>query len=148
MVEKFWELPLEQLNKEQWEALCDGCGRCCLKKLIDTETEQVHYTRVVCRYLDQRKCRCQAYRRRQKLVPDCLVLTMENLPHLDWIPDTCAYRLRLDGKPLPAWHPLLTGSRDAMGQQQISVTGKVISEEYVHDDGLQEHIIRWVSTAC
>jgi uncharacterized cysteine cluster protein YcgN (CxxCxxCC family) len=148
MVEKFWELPLEQLNKEQWEALCDGCGRCCLKKLIDTETEQVHYTRVVCRYLDQRKCRCQAYSRRQKLVPDCLVLTMENLPHLDWIPDTCAYRLRLDGKPLPAWHPLLTGSRDAMGQQQISVTGKVISEEYVHDDGLQEHIIRWVSTAC
>jgi uncharacterized cysteine cluster protein YcgN (CxxCxxCC family) len=148
MIEKFWELPLEQLNKEQWEALCDGCGRCCLKKLIDTETEQVHYTRVVCRYLDQRKCRCQAYSRRQKLVPDCLVLTMENLPHLDWIPDTCAYRLRLDGKPLPAWHPLLTGSRDAMGQQQISVTGKVISEEYVHDDGLQEHIIRWVSTAC
>jgi uncharacterized cysteine cluster protein YcgN (CxxCxxCC family) len=148
MIERFWDLPLEQLNKEQWEALCDGCGRCCLKKLICSDSERVHYTRVVCRYLDQNKCRCQAYSRRQKLVPDCLVLTMENLPHLDWIPDTCAYRLRLEGKPLPAWHPLLTGSRDAIQQQQISVTGKVISEEYVHDDGLQEHIIRWVSAAC
>lgn len=148
MTERFWELPLEQLDKEQWEALCDGCGRCCLKKLIDTKTEQVHYTRVVCRYLEQNKCRCQAYSRRQKLVPDCLVLNMENLPQLHWIPDTCAYRLRLEGKPLPAWHPLLTGSRDAMRQEQISVTGKVVSEEYVHEDGLQEHIIRWVSAAC
>ncbi len=148
MTDRFWELPLEQLDKEQWEALCDGCGRCCLKKLIDTKTEQVHYTRVVCRYLEQNKCRCQAYSRRQKLVPDCLVLNMENLPQLHWIPDTCAYRLRLEGKPLPAWHPLLTGSRDAMRQEQISVTGKVVSEEYVHEDGLQEHIIRWVSAAC
>ncbi len=148
MTERFWEFPLEQLDKEQWEALCDGCGRCCLKKLIDTKTEQVHYTRVVCRYLEQNKCRCQAYSRRQKLVPDCLVLNMENLPQLHWIPDTCAYRLRLEGKPLPAWHPLLTGSRDAMRQEQISVTGKVVSEEYVHEDGLQEHIIRWVSAAC
>ncbi len=148
MTERFWELPLEQLDKEQWEALCDGCGRCCLKKLIDTKTELVHYTRVVCRYLEQNKCRCQAYSRRQKLVPDCLVLNMENLPQLHWIPDTCAYRLRLEGKPLPAWHPLLTGSRDAMRQEQISVTGKVVSEEYVHEDGLQEHIIRWVSAAC
>ncbi len=148
MTERFWEFPLEQLDKEQWEALCDGCGRCCLKKLIDTKTELVHYTRVVCRYLEQNKCRCQAYSRRQKLVPDCLVLNMENLPQLHWIPDTCAYRLRLEGKPLPAWHPLLTGSRDAMRQEQISVTGKVVSEEYVHEDGLQEHIIRWVSAAC
>ncbi len=148
MTERFWELPLEQLDKEQWEALCDGCGRCCLKKLIDTKTELVHYTRVVCRYLEQNKCRCQAYSRRQKLVPDCLVLNMENLPQLHWIPYTCAYRLRLEGKPLPAWHPLLTGSRDAMRQEQISVTGKVVSEEYVHEDGLQEHIIRWVSAAC
>lgn len=128
MTERFWELPLEQLDKEQWEALCDGCGRCCLKKLIDTKTELVHYTRVVCRYLEQNKCRCQAYSRRQKLVPDCLVLNMENLPQLHWIPYTCAYRLRLEGKPLPAWHPLLTGSRDAMRQEQISVTGKVVQK--------------------
>ncbi len=148
MTKRFWDLPLEQLDRAQWEALCDGCGRCCLKKLVDTRTEQVHYTRVVCRYLEQNNCRCQAYSRRQKLVPDCLVLTMENLPQLHWIPDTCAYRLRLEGKPLPDWHPLLTGNRDAMREQQINVTGKVISEEYVHEDGLQEHVIRWVSAAC
>ena len=145
---KFWEKPLDQLNRTEWEALCDGCGRCCLKKLVDTRTETLHYTRVVCRYLDQEKCKCQAYENRQKLVPDCLVLDMENLPRLNWIPDTCAYRLRYENKPLPEWHPLLTGSRDAMKRLQITVTNKVVSEEYVHENGLEEHIIRWVSAAC
>ncbi len=146
--EKFWERPLEQLNRAEWEALCDGCGRCCLKKLINSKDESVHYTRVVCRYLDTERCACTAYSNRQKLVPDCLVLDMEMLEQLHWIPDTCAYRLRYEGKPLPQWHPLLQGSRAAINAQQISVTGKVISEEFVHEKGLEEHIIRWVSAAC
>lgn len=146
--EKFWEKPLEQLDRAEWEALCDGCGRCCLKKLVDSRTEQLHYTRVVCRYLDQNKCRCQAYSTRQMLVPDCLVLDSQNLPTLNWIPDTCAYRLRHEGKPLPDWHPLIAGSRDEMQRQHITVTGKVISEEFVHERGLEEHIIRWVNAAC
>jgi len=146
--EKFWEKPLDLLNSEEWEALCDGCGRCCLKKLINSRNEQVHYTRVVCRYLDQEKCRCQSYERRQFLVPDCLVLDLQNLPLLHWIPDTCAYRLRYEGKALPDWHPLVSGDREAMKRGQITVTNKVISEEYVHEKGLEEHIIRWVSAAC
>ncbi|MCB1648225.1 MAG: YcgN family cysteine cluster protein [Pseudomonadales bacterium] len=144
----FWERPLAELSQEQWEALCDGCGRCCLKKLINDRDESVHYTRVVCRYLDTEQCRCTQYKRRQTLVPDCLVLDMELLPELGWIPDTCAYRLRYENKPLPQWHPLISGSRAAINAQQISVSGKVISEEYVHEDGLEEHIIRWVNAAC
>lgn len=146
--EKFWEKPLTELNREEWEALCDGCGRCCLKKLVDDRTDETHYTRVVCRYLEQDSCTCKAYGQRQKLVPECLVLDSTMVAELHWIPDTCAYRLRLDNKPLLAWHPLLTGSRTAMNEEGISVRGKVISEEYVHERGLEEHIIRWVNAAC
>ena len=146
--ERFWELPLDSLNRAEWEALCDGCARCCLSKLQDEDSGEVVYTRVVCRYLDQGQCRCTEYKRRQELVPDCLVLTPENLPHLDWIPDTCAYKLREQGLPLPDWHPLLSGSREAMEAAGIPVTGKVISEDHVHEDGMEEHVIRWVNAAC
>lgn len=148
--EHFWELPLAQLSPREWELLCDGCARCCLKKLQDEGTDgqgpvRLAYTRVVCRYLDQDKCSCTAYNRRNVLVPDCLVLDMSVLQaSVDWIPDTCAYKLRYQNKPLPDWHPLLSGARDAMLAQGIAVTGRVISEDYVHDDGLEEHVIRWV----
>jgi hypothetical protein len=152
--EKFWELPLESLNRLEWEQLCDGCARCCLKKLQDEDTDldtnnqsvpAIRFTRVVCRYLDQNKCSCKAYQTRQFKVPDCLVLDMGNLAQsLYWIPNTCAYKLRYLDKPLPHWHPLLTGSRNAIKQEGIAVTGRVLSEQYVHDDGLEEHVIRWV----
>ncbi|MDH7943179.1 YcgN family cysteine cluster protein [Pseudohongiella sp. SYSU M77423] len=141
----FWERPLETLNRAEWEALCDGCARCCQKKLQDEDGE-LWYTRVVCRLLDQQACSCTAYGNRQVLVPDCLVLDMDVLAKsLDWIPGTCAYKLRYQGKPLPSWHPLLTGSSEAMLEQGIKVTGRVLSEEYVHEDGLEEHVIRWVT---
>jgi uncharacterized cysteine cluster protein YcgN (CxxCxxCC family) len=148
--EHFWELPLPELNRREWELLCDGCARCCLKKLQDEDapgqgSARLAYTRVVCRYLDQQKCSCQAYGRRNELVPDCLVLDMSVLQaSVDWIPGTCAYKLRYQNNPLPDWHPLLTGSREQMQTLGIAVTGRVISEEYVHDDGLEEHVIRWV----
>lgn len=143
MRDQFWQLPLEQLTRPEWEKLCDGCARCCLKKLQDGD--EVQFTRVVCRYLNQATCNCKAYKDRDIKVPDCLVLDMDNLPtSLVWIPDTCAYKLRYLGKPLPAWHPLLTGSRHAMDMAGIPVTGRVLSEQYVHDDGLEEHVIRWV----
>ena len=143
-------MPLAELNAREWELLCDGCARCCLKKLQDEDVRgpgpaRLVYTRVVCRYLDQQKCSCTAYDRRNVLVPDCLVLDMSVLREsVDWIPDTCAYKLRYQNRPLPDWHPLLSGSREAMLAQGIAVTGRVISEEYVHDDGLEEHVIRWV----
>ena len=140
----FWEKPLEQLDNAEWEALCDGCGRCCLKKLQDSDTDEVAYTRVVCRYLDTRNSRCGCYGERHVKVPDCLIVSTMDLQHIHWMPDTCAYRLRAEGKPLFTWHPLIAGSRQAMEEAGISVRGKVISEEYVHEDGLGEHIIHWV----
>jgi uncharacterized cysteine cluster protein YcgN (CxxCxxCC family) len=144
----FWEKPLAELDKGEWEALCDGCGRCCLKKLHDEISQTTHYTRVVCRLMDQKSCQCTAYPKRAKLVPDCLVLDLEMLSELSWIPDTCAYRLRWEGKPLYPWHPLIAGSRAQMIEEGISVSGKVISEEYVHEDGMEEHIVKWVGPAC
>jgi hypothetical protein len=131
------------MSKKEWESLCDGCGKCCLHKLEDEDSGDVYYTRVVCRYLDQDRCRCTVYNSRKTKVPDCVVLTPKNLDDLEWMPGTCAYRLLKEGKPLPHWHPLLSGGRDAIIATDNTVTGKVISEDYVHVDGFEEHIIDW-----
>lgn len=141
---KFWELPLSDLNGDEWERLCDGCGRCCLKKFTDDESEAVAYTRIVCRYYDEELARCGCYSERTKLVPDCLDVSSMNLQNSRWMPESCAYRLRFEGKPLYDWHPLLAGSNEKMREEGILIEGKVISEEHVHPDGFEEHIIRWV----
>lgn len=131
------------MTQKEWESLCDGCGKCCLHKLEDEDSGEVFYTRVVCSYLDEEQCRCSVYGERQKLVPDCVILTPKNLDDLSWMPGTCAYRLLHEGKSLPIWHPLITGSRDAMISTDNTVTGKVISEDFVHEDGFEEHIVEW-----
>ncbi len=143
----FWDKPLQELSASEWESLCDGCGRCCLKKLQDEADESVHWSRVVCRYFDESTHRCSCYQSRSELVPDCLdVKRMDILANLHWMPDTCAYRMRAEGKPLAAWHPLRSGSREAMEEAGIPIGGRVLSEEYVHPDGYQEHIIRWIKS--
>jgi uncharacterized protein len=140
----FWERKkLTEMTRKEWESLCDGCGKCCLHKLEDEESGEVFYTRVVCEYLDQEQCRCTVYGKRRKLVPDCVVLTSKNLEDLSWMPGTCAYRLLHENKPLPLWHPLITGNRDAIIASDNTVTGKVISEEFVHEDGFEEHLVDW-----
>ncbi len=144
--DRFWQLPLAELNAHEWEALCDGCGRCCLKKFVSAESEQLSWTRVVCRYFDQSQNRCTQYRSRSELVPDCLQVMDVDLEQSNWVPSTCAYRLRFENKPLYDWHPLLAGSAEAMAEQGISVADKVISEEYVHPEGYHEHLIRWVDS--
>jgi uncharacterized cysteine cluster protein YcgN (CxxCxxCC family) len=142
----FWETKaLREMTTQEWESLCDSCGKCCLLKLEDEDTGQVHYTRVVCRYLDQQKCRCTVYPKRQRLVPTCVKLRPDELDELLWMPSTCAYRLLHEGKPLPIWHPLITGSRQAMKQSGNTITGRVISEDFVHEEGLDEHIVQWAS---
>lgn len=144
MTEPFWRSrSLTELSHEEWESLCDNCGRCCLHKLEDVETGEVHYTSVVCRYLGP-DCRCTDYENRQKLVPECEVLTPEQVEAFKWMPTTCAYRLVYEGKDLPEWHPLVTGDRGTVAQAGISVTGKAVSDEYVHPDDYETHIIRWV----
>jgi len=134
---------LEELSAEEWEALCDGCGKCCLHK-IQEDDGSLLFTRVHCRYLDPRSCRCTDYANRFDNVSDCVELGQGNIASLDWLPATCAYRLRARGKPLADWHPLVSGAADSVHRAGISVRGRCISEEYVHPDGLDEHIVHWV----
>ncbi|HEX8839010.1 MAG TPA: YcgN family cysteine cluster protein, partial [Sphingomicrobium sp.] len=110
----FWEKPLASLDQGQWEALCDGCGRCCLHKLEDEETGLLYSTNVACKMLDRRHGRCLDYKNRKKLVADCVKLDRKNLGGLDWLPSTCAYRLRAAGEPLREWHYLISGSRETV----------------------------------
>lgn len=133
------------MTSSQWESLCDGCGRCCLHKLQDEDTGEVFYTDVACRLLDHDICRCTRYRERHALVTDCVRLTRRNLAKLKWMPSTCAYRLLYEGKPLPTWHPLVSGDPDSVHRAGISVRGKVLFERDVDPGKLDEHIIQWTS---
>jgi uncharacterized cysteine cluster protein YcgN (CxxCxxCC family) len=135
----FWERPLDHLTREQWEALCDGCGQCCLHKIEDADTGEIFRTNVACKLLDLKTARCSDYRHRRAFVPDCLRLTLRNAASLDWLPPTCAYRLRADGEPLPDWHYLVCGDRDAVHRAGVSVVGKVVSE--TEAGPLEHHIV-------
>ena len=143
---RFWEeKSLSEMNADEWESLCDGCARCCLHKLEDEDTAEVFYTSVVCRYLDQESCSCTDYANRNRNVPNCVFLTMDNIAEFQWLPQTCAYRRLAEGKHLLWWHPLVSGSTQTVKTAGIAVTGKVINESHVHPDDYEEHIIHWVS---
>lgn len=139
--DRFWTLPLAELTRAEWEALCDGCGQCCLHKLEDADTGEILHTNVACKLLDTKTARCTDYRHRKAYVPDCLRLTPRIVNDVTWLPKSCAYRLRADDKPLPDWHYLLSGDRDAVRQAGASVIGRVVSET---DAGpLEHHIVDW-----
>ena len=144
--EKFWELPLDSLNDSEWELLCDHCGRCCLKKLQDEESEKIYWTRIICRYHEGQTGHCGCYSERSLKVPECLNVKDLSLEHLQWMPNTCAYRLRMENKPLLPWHPLLVGSEQAMVEAGITAAEHSLSEDHVHPLGYHEHIIRWVES--
>ncbi len=136
---RFWEAPIETLDQRQWEALCDGCGKCCLHKLEDEDTGDFYPTNVACKLLDLTTARCRDYRNRRAYVPDCVRLTPKLAASLGWLPDTCAYRLRADGLPLPEWHYLISGDREAVHRAGQSVIGKAISETIAGP--LENHVI-------
>ncbi len=139
----FWErYALSELTRVEWETLCDGCGKCCLKKFTDIDTEKVLHTGVACRQLNTETCRCRGYARRHTEIPECISVARDMV--WDWLPATCAYRLVAEGKPLYAWHPLVSGSAASVHEAGISVRGKVLSENNVHPDELQQHIVHWV----
>ena len=141
---RFWKTtPLNQLKKKQWESLCDGCGKCCVLKLEDFDTGDVHYTDVSCRLLDCQTARCTKYSERKKHVPDCVLLTPNNLSLLNWMPKSCAYRLVHEKKDLPPWHPLVTGRSDSTRLAGHSVADKVVPETSVADEDLPDHIKDW-----
>ncbi len=140
----FWEKPLDKLTRNEWERLCDGCGRCCLVKLEDEDTGAVHHTAVACKLLDQDTCRCGDYKDRRKYVPDCIRLTLKKLETIRWLPPTCSYLLRYEGKPLPPWHPLISGDPMSVHRSGASVRGKVeADEEQIDEDDLPDYIRTW-----
>ena len=138
----FWKaLALEELSEEQWESLCDGCGRCCALKLQNPETGAVHYTRAACRLLDRQTCRCTDYANRAERVPDCTVLNPDRARAYHWLPDSCAYRRLAAGQDLCWWHPLVSGNPDTVHAAGISVRGQVLSEDHVHESDLPRMLV-------
>lgn len=138
----FWHTKtLAKMNTQEWESLCDGCARCCLEKLEDSDTGVVSYTEVACGLLDIKKCKCSNYDERQKFMPDCEKLTPANIMFLKWMPSTCAYKLLAEGKDLPDWHPLITGDPESVHKAGISVRKRAVAATEAGD--LEDHIVSW-----
>jgi uncharacterized cysteine cluster protein YcgN (CxxCxxCC family) len=143
--EPFWRRKtLEEMTSQEWESLCDGCGRCCLMKLEDEDDGTVYTTDVGCRLLDKASCRCGDYPNRRKEVPDCIQLTPALTHSLKWLPPSCAYRLVAQGKDLPWWHPLVSGRPETVVEAGISAAGRVsATENEVATDDLAARIVTW-----
>jgi len=141
---EFWKKkPLEELTAAEWEALCDGCGKCCLFKLTEQGEDKVRFTNVTCRYMDLETCRCTDYDHRHENVPECLIVTPKLAREANWLPKTCAYRLLAHGEELPWWHPLRSGNVKSVILAGQSVFGKVVSEEDVDLDDLEDMVVDW-----
>lgn len=140
----FWEtVTLREMTDQQWESLCDGCGKCCVLKLEDSDTNAIYYTDVSCQLLCTKSAQCTDYANRKQLVPDCVILTAENLDTVHWMPESCAYRRLHEGRPLPDWHPLLTGNKQAMIAAHHCVANQVTSETEIAEDDMPDHLYDW-----
>lgn len=138
----FWQTKrLDEMTPVEWESLCDGCGKCCLEKLQDVDTGEICHTNVACKLLDLESCRCSNYRNRQRIVGTCRRLTPQNVRQLTWLPSTCAYRLLAEGQPLPDWHPLVCGDREAVHKARQSVRGRAVPARSAGP--LESHIVTW-----
>jgi len=140
---RFWErIPLQKMTTAEWEALCDGCGKCCLNKLEDEDTGEIAFTRIACRLLDDSTCRCTHYEIRHQFVPDCVTLSPKTIAkNAYWMPGSCAYRLLAEGKQLRWWHYLISGDRNTVHEAGISVQGMTVSEFDVAEEDWEDHLI-------
>ena len=141
----FWRTKsLGEMSREEWESLCDGCGKCCLIKLQDPDADQVDYTDVACHLLDTEACRCTDYANRHRRVPDCVRMNPDRLDEImNWMPSTCAYRLLAEGRELPDWHPLVSGDPASVHRAGVSVRDRVVSDSGFDEDGLVARIVDW-----
>jgi len=138
---KFWQQPLQSLNKDEWEQLCDGCGGCCMQKFEDEDTGEILHTRIACRLFDDGRCACSDYKKRLLRVPECLDMRTFEAEHFAWLPETCAYRLRFEDKPLFAWHPLISGDAESVYEAGISMRHKSVSEDNVPEEDWLDYAI-------
>lgn len=136
----FWEKPLHELTHSEWEALCDGCGLCCINKIEDEESGEIFETNVACDLLDLDTGACRHYETRHHYVPICISLKIEDIPNLPWLPKSCAYRLRYEERPLPEWHYLISGDRTTVLRANLVDRGRLIHEREIEYD-LEEYVI-------
>ena len=140
----FWQTTkLEDMSESQWESLCDGCGKCCVLKLEDIDTGAIYYTDVSCKLLCTKTAQCTNYQMRKKHVPDCVILTPDNLEAVHWMPESCAYRRLHEGRDLPEWHPLITGDKKAMIAVHHCVADNVTSEIHIAEEDIADHLFDW-----
>jgi uncharacterized cysteine cluster protein YcgN (CxxCxxCC family) len=141
---RFWEQkPLDQLSPTEWEALCDGCGRCCLNKLEDWDTGEIYWTNIACTLLDANTCRCSDYSDRFAHVPDCIQLDVAKVETLTWLPPTCAYRLVNEGRDLYWWHHLVSGDPETVHEAGISVRGRTVPEDGLEPEDFEDYLVQW-----
>ena len=141
---EFWKKKkLDEMTAQEWELLCDGCGKCCLNKL--EIGGKIYFTCVKCRFLDSKSCLCRIYENRFAKVPDCRSVNRAALKERPrWLPKTCAYWLLENGKDLPEWHPLVSGNKNSVHEAFQSVRGRLlISESEVKDDEYENYLVNW-----
>lgn len=139
----FWKTKsLDDMTPAEWESLCDGCARCCLLKLEDEDTGELHLTRLSCALLDVGSCRCSDYANRFEKMADCIEISPAKVREIEWLPPTCAYRLVNEGRDLYWWHPLVSGSRETVHEAGITVRGWATSEAKAKRSSYHRFIIR------
>ena len=140
----FWKTKsLEAMTTDEWESLCDGCGRCCLNKLEDWDTGEIYWTNIGCELLDCESCKCTDYSNRFEKVPDCIQLTPENVRTISWLPPTCAYRLVMEGKELYDWHPLVSGTAETVHKAGVSIRGRAIEDNGIDPEEYEDYLVDW-----
>ena len=130
-------------SEAEWESLCDGCGKCCMIRLEDEDTAEVHTTNVACRLFDRTACTCTDYPNRSAKVPDCVTLRPDNVRQLYWMPDTCAYRLIAEGQDLPDWHHLVSGEKESIHDEGFSVRDRSVCETEIGNEELENFLVTW-----
>ena len=140
--EPFWKTKkLSEMTAAEWESLCDGCGKCCLEKVVFEDDGTLAFTNIACKLLDRTTCRCRHYEHRERYVPECKRITPEMLKYYYWLPKTCAYRLLNEGKPLPKWHPLITGDPTSVHAAKMSASGRTVPPK--PEEEFQDYIVEW-----